>query len=270
MSRDPELFCLGCKKDGQGGSVVKALRQSTPKFVIKAITRDIDSPIALQLALAGITVLEADLADKGALVEAFRGADGLFLVTDFFGGARCDARLEIEHGINAIEAAKEFTENPGEVVDEGAFQETQRGFIIPQFESKSAIAEHLKKSGLPYTILLTSFFFEDFLTTPNLEFPDGRYGFLANVAADAVLPGLAVADVGSAAARAFLYPLRCIGKCIPVVGDYFRFPDALATMSTVTGKRFEYVQVTNKQFWHMQTHGARELSNAYRMQSYHV
>ena len=42
-------------------------------------------------------------------VQAFHGADQLFLVTDFYGGAAGNPHTEVQHGKNAIDAAKKVS-----------------------------------------------------------------------------------------------------------------------------------------------------------------
>ncbi|KAK9824411.1 hypothetical protein WJX72_010092 [[Myrmecia] bisecta] len=258
----------------QGGGVVDGLLKAN-KFVVKGVTRNIDSPAAQKLAAEGVIVVKADLGDKASLLQAFQGADGVFIVTDFFGGAKNDPAVEIRHGTNAVDAAKEANvkhavlstlEDPTEVVPKGAYREAMPDLIVPHFQTKAAIAEHLRQSGVPHTLLLTSFFFENFSNGPYLKYLDGSYGYISNLKPDAAVPAHAVGDIGATAAVIFSNPSKYVGKTVPVAYERFKLPDALQIISDVTGKRFKYVHLSDKQFWSLPFPGglAKDLSNMFR------
>jgi len=131
----PVIAVLGAT-GSQGGGAVAAL-QKQGKFGIRAITRSADK--AKELTSQGVEVVEADMGDKQSLQhvrapcmafawftcaraplgrlqqtlelstsQAFKGATGLFLVTDFY-GCGGDPETEMQHGRNAIDAAKEVS-----------------------------------------------------------------------------------------------------------------------------------------------------------------
>ncbi len=57
------------------------------------------------------TVLHAMLAKEASNscgTQAFQGATGLFLLTDFY-GCNCNPELELQHGKDAVDAAKEVS-----------------------------------------------------------------------------------------------------------------------------------------------------------------
>src|SRR5258708_35864511 len=79
----------------QGGGVVRAL-QARGQFKVRALTRNPDK----QREFAE-EVVEADLDKPEILKAAFEGAHGVFLVTNFYGGAD-----ELKQATAAIRAAK--------------------------------------------------------------------------------------------------------------------------------------------------------------------
>ncbi|KAK9823613.1 hypothetical protein WJX72_004234 [[Myrmecia] bisecta] len=98
--------------------------------------------------------------------------------------------------------------------------------------------EHLRQSGVPHTLLLTCFFFENFLKQPYLKYLDGSYGYMCNFKPDTAMPAHAVGDIGVTAAVIFSNPSKYVGKTVTVACERFKLPDALKIMSEVTGKRF--------------------------------
>ncbi|KIW09980.1 hypothetical protein PV08_11756 [Exophiala spinifera] len=71
----------------QGGSVVETfLRQ--PGWRVRGLTRNTGSPASQILASKGVEVVAVNLDDVSSLVSAFKGADAIFSVTDFWTGFR--------------------------------------------------------------------------------------------------------------------------------------------------------------------------------------
>lgn len=68
----------------QGGSVASTFL-SSPGWTVRAITRNTSSPKAQALASRGAELFKADLDDSKSLEEAFRGANAIFVVSDFWG-----------------------------------------------------------------------------------------------------------------------------------------------------------------------------------------
>ncbi|KAK9812744.1 hypothetical protein WJX72_002945 [[Myrmecia] bisecta] len=205
-----------------------------------------------------------DMATKPVVVivgatgsQAFQGAAGLLLLTEFFEAPNRDPARECRQGANAVDAA------------------TQAGIprsAVPDYRSKSKIEDHLRDSGLPHTVLLVSYFFENFTCGPYLKKLRGRRTYITNLAHDLKVAGHAVADIGHSAAVIFASPSDFVGRQVPVVSDYFVLPDALQTISDATGKNFQYAQVTDKQYRSLHFSGAMsdELSNLYRYYMEHV
>jgi hypothetical protein len=69
----------------QGGSVVSHFLSYAPsKYRIRGLTRDTSSTKAKALASKGVELVAADLDDVPSLVKAFKDADVIFGVTDFW------------------------------------------------------------------------------------------------------------------------------------------------------------------------------------------
>ncbi len=69
----------------QGGAVVEALlARGSQAFAVRGIARNAASAKAKALAERGVEVVQADFDDVSSLREAFKGAYGAFLLTNFW------------------------------------------------------------------------------------------------------------------------------------------------------------------------------------------
>lgn len=68
----------------QGGSVADAFL-SAPGWRVRALTRNTSSAKSQALAARGAEVVRADMDDPSTLEQAFRGANAIFAVSDFWG-----------------------------------------------------------------------------------------------------------------------------------------------------------------------------------------
>lgn len=76
----------------QGGSVARAILESK-KFAVRAVTRDVTRPNALELQRLGAEVVKGDLNDKASVDSALKGAYGAFLVTNFWDALNKDKEV---------------------------------------------------------------------------------------------------------------------------------------------------------------------------------
>ncbi|KAK9840690.1 hypothetical protein WJX84_008639 [Apatococcus fuscideae] len=222
---------------------------------VRGLTRNADSRQAQNLVSRNVDVAEGDLNNKNSLVKAFDGAHGVFLVTDFYRGAGGSVEKEIQQGRNAVDAAQQASvkhlvwsglEDPRPVAH-GALPETQPGRIIPHFESKAEITNMIQKSGLAYTILEPSIFYENAIQTFQFKKQeDGSVAFSLNAGAKAH-PQCAVADIGTSAAVAFANFKSYSGAVVPVVGQHITFFKVADVISQMTAQRVQYVPVTRQQ-----------------------
>lgn len=195
----------------QGGSVIAALLVKNI-VAIRALTRSVDSPAAHALSSKGVEVVQGSFHDKSSIIKALEGVSAAFLIStpDGSGGA---AQEETE-GRLFIDAAKEVN-LPHLVFTsvEGADRSTG----IAHFESKLAIEEYLRASGIRYTIIRPVAFMENFKS------PDKKLPMLATIFESALkgkpLQMISIKDIGFFAARALEEPLSFDGRIIPLAGD---------------------------------------------------
>ncbi|KAJ4360953.1 uncharacterized protein N0V89_001522 [Didymosphaeria variabile] len=89
----------------QGGSVAR--RFLAAGYRVRGLTRNVSSPAATALKSTGVEIVQADLDDPQSLKEAFRGANAIFSVTNYWEPFfRPDCRAEAEDmGISCREFA---------------------------------------------------------------------------------------------------------------------------------------------------------------------
>ncbi|BDA46618.1 NmrA-like family domain-containing protein 1 [Coccomyxa sp. Obi] len=242
----------------QGGGVVDALL-SAGNRKIRAFTRNTASSSAQDLAERGVEVVRADLSDTASLTKAF--SDELFLVTDFF-AAGIQYEGEFQQGKNAIDAAKEagigfvvfscLEDPPADVKEK--LPRLADGHTITHFESKAAVGrsaqvqEYLKKSGLPYTLVTPSLFYENMIkNTMYQKQPDGSFIFSDNMG---IAPHAwhSVSTIGLTVAAVLEYPSKYAGKTVPAVGQHISYPTIAEVLSSVTCKTIKYAQMPDEVF----------------------
>ena len=82
---DKKVIAVVGATGAQGGSLVEAiLADQSRGFAVRALTRDSGSTRARALAARGAEVVQADLDDEESLRSAFRGAYGVYVVTNFW------------------------------------------------------------------------------------------------------------------------------------------------------------------------------------------
>ena len=214
----------------QGGAVARGLLKQGHK--VRAVTRDPNSKQAKSLAQAGASLVAASFEDTESIKKALDGATSLFAMTTPFGGT--DA--EIRQGVAAADAAKAA----GVHLVFTSVGSANRQTGVPHFDSKYEVEKHIAKIGARATILAPVAFME------NLYFIKEQLA--TGVYASALLPTrslaqVAVADIGAVAVRVLEDADRFTGKRFDLAGDELTGNDAMAILSSVTGRSFSYFQV---------------------------
>lgn len=137
----------------QGKGVVEQLVKDGT-FEVRALTRNPDNYDGPAQQVKAV-----DLTDSNSLVEAFEGAYGVFVVTNFWEGAD-----EVAQGRNAVDAAKEagvkhfvWSSLPDvEAISGGAF-------AVPHFTGKAQVDAVVKQADFEYSsIVQPPFYYQNF------------------------------------------------------------------------------------------------------------
>ncbi len=214
----------------QGGAVVKALLETGA--TVRGITRRTDSPAARRLAETGVEVMAADLSDEASVARAFSGVTGAYaLTTPFEEGPEA----EIAQGRTILAAARS-AEVPHLVFSSVADADQHTG--IPHFESKAVVEAELAGSGLSYTIVGPSYFYDNMLG----GLDDIKAGvFELPLPADAPLQQLSRRDLGRFVAAVLTDPDPVRNTRIDLASDEPSGRQMAAALSETLGRPVELV-----------------------------
>jgi uncharacterized protein YbjT (DUF2867 family) len=214
----------------QGGAVARGLLERGHE--VRAVTRDPNSKQAKLLANSGATLVAASLEDTAAIAKALDGATSFFAMTMPSGGTDAETR----QGIVAADAAKAA----GVHLVFGSVGSANRQTGVPHFDSKCEVEKHIAKVGVRATILAPVSFMENLYFIKE-QLAKGIYA--SALSPTRALAQVAVPDIGAVAVRVLEEPARFTGKRFDLAGDELTGNDAMAILSSVTGRPFSYYQV---------------------------
>ena len=218
----------------QGGAVANSLLRQGQK--VRVLTRNPSK--AAGLAKLGAEVITGDLTDAASLGRALTGAGGVFAMSTFI-EAGMDA--EVQQGITLADAAKKA--NVGHVVYTSVGS-AHKNTGIPHFDTKWKVEQHIRKIGIPATILRPVWFMENFGTFFRPS-PEGV--LMLPLRPDTKLQMIAVQDIGEFGAAAFLRSAEFIGQAIDLAGDQLTMPEVVTHLSRTMGRPIQFQQMPDDQ-----------------------
>jgi len=195
----------------QGGAVARKLLEDGWK--VRGLTRDINKPVAKQLASLGAEMVPGDMENRSELEAAFKGAYGVFSVQNFW-LPNVGFEGEIRQGKNVADAAKAAAVKHLVFSSVGA---AHRGAGQKHFESKWVIEQYIHSLGVPYTIFRPSAFMENY-NWSRARILNGTY-VGRGLRPEKGVQNIAVEDIAVFAAMAFATPKQFLGKTIELSGD---------------------------------------------------
>ena len=259
----------------QGGGLVRAiLSDPTSGFTARALTRKVSSDKAKELAKLGAEVVEADLNEVESLKRAFAGAYGAFCITNYW--ELFSPEKEFAQAKNLAHAAKQA--NVQHVIW-STLEDTRRWvplsdsrmptlmgkYKVPHFDAKGE-ADHLfSEVGAPTTLLLTSFYWENFIffgMGPK-KGPDGTLTITYPMG-DKKLPGIAAEDIGKCALAIFKRGREFIGKTVAISGEHLTGAQMAAALTKALGQEVRYNDVPPEVYRSFGFPGADDLGNMFQ------
>ncbi|EFQ31056.1 NmrA-like family protein [Colletotrichum graminicola] len=257
----------------QGGSVAR--RFLAAGYRVRALTRDSASPSAAALAALGpdLELVHADLEDVVSLEEAFRGANAIFSVTNYwepFFRPDCRAKAQ-EQGISCRRFAYDVEYRQGRNIADAAATTVEsldeNGFLVStlshaarcsggrfkelyHFDAKADIFPDYVNAKYPalaakMSCIHTGFFYTSYRILPNSYFrknPDDTFTMAFTTSPDKPIPHFAPAsDMGN-----FSYAVSQMppGKAYMAEGTTCTWPQFLKTWAKVTGVKADYKQIS--------------------------
>jgi uncharacterized protein YbjT (DUF2867 family) len=259
----------------QGGGLVRAiLGDQSEDFVVRAITRDLESPKAQDLARSGAEVVQADLDDFDSVRKAFDGAHAVFCVTFFW--AHYSPAKELDQALTMARAAKDAGVHHAIW---STLEDTRRWiplsdsrmpslmgqFKVPHFDAKGEANRFFVDQGVPTTFLLTSFYWDNLIhfgLQPK-KGPDGRLA-LTFPMGDKKLPGIAAEDIGRCAYGIFKRGAELRGKTVGISGEHLTGAEMAIALSDALKREVRYNPVSPEEYRRLNVPGAEELANMFQ------
>ena len=259
----------------QGSGLVRAIL-SDPRggFAARALTRDVNSDKAKELAKLGAEVVAADVDDLESLKRAFQGAYGAFCVTFFW--AHFSPERELASATNMAQAAKhvaiqhviwstlEDTRNWVHLGD-NRMPTLMGKYKVPHFDAKGEANQVFTDLGLPVTLLLTSFYWDNFIyfgMGPK-KGPDGKLAITMPMG-DKKLPAIAAEDIGRCAYGIFRRGREFVGKTVGIAGEHLTGAQMAATLTRTLGQEVRYNDVPPEVYRSFGFPGAEDLGNMFQ------
>jgi uncharacterized protein YbjT (DUF2867 family) len=279
---DKKLIAVVGATGSQGGGLVRAiLNDPEHEFAVRALTRSVRSAKARELADAGAEVVEADLEDGASMRAAFEGADGAYVVTNYWAdqtpedaAVRTRAARELTQADTAALATKHAgvahviwstLEDTRAVLGRDAGVPTIDGvYKVPHFDAKAEADALFVEYDVPTTFLRTTLFFEGFAESMGPIRGDDGALVLTLPMADQKLSGIAVGDIGRTAFGIFKRGQETIGKTISIAGDHLTGGEYAAAIGDVLGEPVAHRPLTWDEFRAQGFPGAVEMGNMFQ------
>jgi uncharacterized protein YbjT (DUF2867 family) len=272
---DKKIIAVVGATGAQGGGLVRAIMADPASgFTARAITRDVTSEKAKALAALGAEVVAADIDDPASLAKAFAGAHGAFCVTFFWdhfspekelAQAKAMAGAAKAAGVqHVIWSTLEDTRRWMPLTDD-RMPTLQGKYKVPHFDAKGEANQYFTASGVPATLLLTSFYWDNFIffgAGPK-KGPDGVLT-LTMPMGDAKLPGIAAEDIGRCALGIFKQGAAMAGKTVGIAGEHLTGVQMAAAMGKALGQMVRYNDVPPEVYRSFGFPGADDMGNMFQ------
>ncbi|WP_409522985.1 NmrA/HSCARG family protein [Nitrincola sp. MINF-07-Sa-05] len=259
----------------QGGGLARAiLHDIGSEFKVRALTRDVRSGTAIELAEMGAEVVAADLDDPVSLRKAFQGAYGAYCMTNFWEHFSPDK--ELSQAANMAAAAK--AANLQHVVwstledtrrwvplDDDRMPTLMEKYKVPHFDAKGEANILFIEQGVPTSFLLTSFYWDNLIYF-GMGPKRGADGVLEITLpmGDRKLPGIASEDIGKCAYGVFREGTSSIGKMVGIAGGHLSGVEMAEALTQALGELVRYNDVPPEVYRSFGFPGADDLGNMFQ------
>ncbi|HRX11568.1 MAG TPA: NmrA/HSCARG family protein [Draconibacterium sp.] len=262
----------------QGKGLVNAiLNDKIGGYKARVITRNANSDKARELANSGAEVVEADVDDKASLVNAFKGAYGAYCVTFFWehfspekenlhakNMAEAASKAGVKHVIwSTLEDTRKFIP-----LSDDRMPTLMGKYKVPHFDAKGESNKYFENSGVPYTLLNTSFYWENFIyfgLGPQ-KGPDGKFAITFPMR-DKKLPGISSEDIGKCAYSIFKSGAEFQGKTVSIAGEHLTGGEMAEAFTKHLGTEVKYNDVPASVYRNFGFPGADDMANMFQFKA---
>ena len=230
MSAVKKIFVTGATGN-QGGATTRNLLSKG--FYVKALVRN---PAAAKLiAHENLEIIKGDLDDVNSYRYHLHDCDGVFCNLVYIHGID----REIKQGFELVNASKE--NNVKHFVYASVIGSDLRTGI-PHWESKNKIEDHIRASGLSYTILRPSSLYENMLI-PQIKSRILKGKLVLPTHKTTVQQFISSEDVGKIATTVFSNPEKYKGLTINLAAEQMNGEQLASTYSKVMGREIKFQQL---------------------------
>jgi uncharacterized protein YbjT (DUF2867 family) len=259
----------------QGGGLVRAiLSDASSGFAARAITRDITSDTAKEMAKLGAEVVATDVFDLESLKKAFQGAYGAFCVTFFwahfspekeFAQAKAMATAAKHAGLKHVIWSTLEDTRKWVPLSDNRMPTLMGKYKVPHFDAKGEADQVFTELGVPTTFLLTSFYWENLIYF-GMGPKKGEDGKLAITypMGDKKVSGIAAEDIGKCALGIFKKGREFIGKTVGVAGEHLTGAQMAAALTKALNQEVRYNAVPPEVYRSFGFPGAEDLGNMFQ------
>ena len=259
----------------QGGGLVRAiLNDPNGGFAARVLTRDVNGAKAKDFARAGAEVVAANVDNPESLKKAFEGAYGAYCVTFFFDHSSPEKEMAqakamagaakaagLQHVIwSTLEDTRQWVP-----LSDDRMPTLQSKYKVPHFDVKGECNHFFTDAGVPTTLLLTSFYWDNFIhfgMGPK-KGPDGKLAITLPMG-DKKLPGIAAEDIGKCAYGIFKNGDEFISRTVAISGENLTGAQLAAVFTEVLGKEVRYNSVPPDVYRGFGFPGADDLANMFQ------
>jgi uncharacterized protein YbjT (DUF2867 family) len=259
----------------QGGGLVRAILND-PKggFVPRALTRDVNSDKAKELAALGAEVVAADVDDVESMQRAFAGAYGAYCVTFFWdhfspegelAQAKAQAQAAKHAGLQHVIWSTLEDTRKWVPLNDNRMPTLMGKYKVPHLDAKGEANHLFTDLGVPTTFLLTSFYWDNFIGfgMGPTRGPDGTLAITMPMG-DKKLPGIAAEDIGKCAYGVFQSGREFIGKTVGIAGEHLTGAEMAAAFTRALGQEVRYNDVPPEVYRGFGFPGAEDLGNMFQ------
>ena len=272
---DRKIIAVLGATGGQGGGLVRAiLNDPDGNFTARALTRNVASDKAKELASLGAEIVRVDVDDPGSINAGFAGAYGAFCVTFFW--EHFSPEKELAHARSMAEAAKAtdlkhviwstFEDTRKWVpLDDDRMPTLMGKYKVPHFDAKGEANAFFTELGVPTTFLLTSAYWENliYFGMGPKKGEDGRLAITFPLG-DKKLPHIAVEDIGKCAYGIFKAGNEMVGRTVGVSGEHLTGAETATALTAALGQDVHYNDVAPEVYRSFGFPGAEDLGNMFQ------
>jgi uncharacterized protein YbjT (DUF2867 family) len=245
----------------QGRGATQTLLQSG-RYRVRALTRRTGSPEAQSLARQGAELMSVplELGHKQDLVNAFRGSQGVFLMTPVVIPPEThEAEIGKQQADAAVEAGVEHIifsslENVDQIAGGRKF--------APHFTDKARVEEYIRTLPVSSSFIYLAFFYTNLIEFYPPRMDGDTLVFPIYLPEDFRAPFVdPLTATGPAVLEIFSNPRKYAGQSLPVIGDIVSPREMVETFTRVTGKKAVYSSAYTREglLHHFPQFGANEL-----------